>query len=364
MGQSFRRGWVLAVGAMLASASLVIGADRPASEILKELDTKKMPAFEPAKRGDQSYVQDFVKKRNEAIATRGELILELYKTAPDNDRVPALMAERWGSKPPYGSEGDALLKEIDDILAHTKNEKLKIEGTFFKARAQVFKSQEGGDGKLDLSSVDAFLQLAPKDPRAGQLIYMAASSARDEKAKTAMEERILKDFADSQFATMIKGSRRQREGIGKPFELEFTEAISGSTISMNSLKGKVVVLDFWATWCGPCVAEMPEMKKLYEKFHGQGVEFIGISLDQSKDQGGLDALKKFVKDKEIPWPQYYQGKGWQSEFSGSWGINSIPSMFVVDQDGKLVSVEARGKLEQLLPELLKKKTTSSAAGGQ
>ena len=104
---------------------------------------------------------------------------------------------------------------------------------------------------------------------------------------------------------------------------------------MAALKGKVVVVDFWATWCGPCVAEMPTMKKLYAEYHGQGVEFLGISLDQPKEQGGLDALKKFVKEKEIPWPQYYQGKGWQSDFSSSWGINSIPSMFLVDQDGKL-----------------------------
>ena len=141
MTQSFRRGWVLAIGTMLASAGLAIGADRPVSEILKELDASKMPAFDQAKRGDQSYIQDFVKKRNEAIETRNKLILELYKAAPDNDRVPALMAERWGSKPPFGSEGDALLKEIDDVLAHTKNEKLKVEGTYFKAQTKVFKSQ-------------------------------------------------------------------------------------------------------------------------------------------------------------------------------------------------------------------------------
>jgi thiol-disulfide isomerase/thioredoxin len=274
------------------------------------------------------------------------------------------MAERWGNKTPLGSEGDALLKEIDDVLAHTKNQKLKVDGTYFKAQTQVYRSEQSGNGKPYLSAVDAFLQLAPKDPRAGRLIYMAATAARDEKARTAFEDRLLKDFADSQFATMVKGARRQRDQIGKPFELEFTDAISGSTISMNSLKGKVVVLDFWATWCGPCVAEMPQMKKIYEKFHDKGVEFLGISLDQSKDQGGLDALKKFVKEKEIPWPQYYQGKGWQSEFSGSWGINSIPSMFVVDQDGKLFSVAARGKLEQLIPDLLKKNSPSSSGGGQ
>ena len=68
-----------------------------------------------------------------------------------------------------------------------------------------------------------------------------------------------------------------------------------------------MVIDFWATWCGPCVAEMPKMKELYAKYRDKGVEFIGVSLDQPKEQGGLDKLKKFVKENEIAWPQYYQG---------------------------------------------------------
>jgi hypothetical protein len=109
------------------------------------------------------------------------------------------------------------------------------------------------------------------------------------------------------------------------------------------------------------------MKELYAKYRDQGVEFIGVSLDQPKEQGGLDKLKNYVKQNGIEWPQYYQGNGWNSEFSKSWGINSIPAMFVVDQEGKLFSVEARGKLEKLIPELLKKKAPASlgaGAGGQ
>jgi hypothetical protein len=111
------------------------------------------------------------------------------------------------------------------------------------------------------------------------------------------------------------------------------------------------------------------MKKLYAKYHEKGVEFIGVSLDQPKEDGGLDALKKYVKENEIAWPQYYQGNYWNSEFSRAWGINSIPTMFLVDQDGKLVSVDARGKLETMIPELLKKKEgaasgTGTGAGGQ
>jgi len=364
MNYRFRRVAVLSLGCVLASAALALGADRPASDILKDIDAVKMPALDRTKVRDRTYVQEYVKQRQEATAARDKLVLELYKAAPDNERIPTLMAERWGNTPPGGSQIDALLKEIDDVLAHTKNVKLKVEGAYFKAQAQLFKDRQHGEGKIDTTAIDAFIQLAPKDPRAGRLIYMAAMTTNDAKTKTALEDRILKEFPDSQFTPMIKGARRQREGIGKPFELEFTDASNGSTISMGTLKGKVVVVDFWATWCGPCVAEMPTMKKLYEKFHGQGVEFLGISLDQPKEQGGLDALKKFVKEQEIRWPQYYQGKGWESDFSRSWGINSIPAMFVVDQAGKLVSVEARGKLEELIPELLAKKTEKTPAGGQ
>ena len=72
---------------------------------------------------------------------------------------------------------------------------------------------------------------------------------------------------------------------------------------MKSLKGKVVVIDFWATWCGPCIGELPRMKQLYAEYHDKGVEFIGVSLDAPKDQGGLDKLKNFVAENTVEWPQ-------------------------------------------------------------
>jgi hypothetical protein len=96
------------------------------------------------------------------------------------------------------------------------------------------------------------------------------------------------------------------------------------------------------------------MKELYAKYKDQGVEFLGISLDQPEEQGGLTKLKEFCAQNQITWPQYYQGKGWESDFSKGWGVNSIPCVFVVDADGKLASTSARGKLEEILPELLKK----------
>ncbi len=364
MSQRFRRVWMLSAGCILTTAALALGADRPAPDIIKDIDAVKTPAVDRSKIRDQKYIQEYLKQREEALQKRNKLILELYKADPNNERIPELMAQRWGSMPPYGRQYDSLIKELDDVLAHTKSDKLKLEATYFKAQAAIASERASGGDKFNTAAIDEFIKLAPKDPRAGQLLYMATTMVRDPKVKAGLEDRILKQFPDSQFASMVKGARRQRDAIGKPFELDFTDAVTGSTVSMGALKGKVVVVDFWATWCGPCVAEMPNMKKLYAKYHGQGVEFLGVSLDQPKEQGGLDALKKYVKENEVPWPQYYQGKGWQSAFSSSWGINSIPTMFLIDQAGKLVSIEARGKLEELIPSLLAKKTEPTPAGGE
>ncbi len=77
--------------------------------------------------------------------------------------------------------------------------------------------------------------------------------------------------------------------------------------------------------------------------------------DETREEGGLDKLKKFVEEQEIAWPQYYQGKGWNSEFSTSWGIDAIPAVFIIDTEGKLFSVKPRGKLEEMIPMLLETK---------
>jgi hypothetical protein len=104
------------------------------------------------------------------------------------------------------------------------------------------------------------------------------------------------------------------------------------------------------------------MKQLYAEYKPKGVEFIGVSLDQPEAQGGLTKLKEFVAQNEIGWPQYYQGNFWDSEFSKGWGVNSIPCVFVVDAEGNLASTQARGKLEELLPELLKKAGKKEVSG--
>ena len=178
--------------------------------------------------------------------------------------------------------------------------------------------------------------------------------------KAELAQHIVRDYPDSFRGRMVQGQVRQRKGIGQPFELQFNDAISGRPVSMKQLRGKVVVVDFWATSCGPCVRAMPELKRLYAQYHDQGVEFIGVSQDLPEEDGGLEALKAFVAKEQIPWPQFYEGRDPHAlltgsalgDFSESWGIEGIPTVFLIDSDGKVYSTEAQGKLELLIPKLL------------
>ena len=184
----------------------------------------------------------------------------------------------------------------------------------------------------------------------------------------------LKDAArarlDREFEGGLKARREKAEEavalrvLGKPLDLEFKDAVNGTEVSLAALKGKVVVLDFWATWCGPCVAEMPKMKDLYSRFKGQGFEFIGISLDTSEEEGGLKKLKAYVAKNEIAWPQHYDGKGWETPLIGHFEIQGIPTVVLVDAEGKVVTLKARGQLETLIPDYLAKAKNKVAASAR
>jgi thiol-disulfide isomerase/thioredoxin len=354
------------VVAFLFAAGPAVAQDKAADSILKAIGDLKQPEFDSSKRSDQSYIQSYLAKRTEFLEKRRELILDLYKAAPNHPEIAKLMTDRWRSTDPNGPHGDDLIKEVNEVITKTTQKDLKLAAVF--AKAQISFIRAGQTAHPDMSVVEEFIKLAPTDERAPQLLAVASQFSTDKAVKAALEERLLKEFPDSKLTLGIKATKRQHEGVGKPFDLEFADAITGSTVSIKNLKGKVVLLDFWATWCPPCVAAMPHMKELYAKYKDKGVEFIGVSLDNSKEEGGLDELKKFVKEKKISWPQYYQGKGWESEFSMSWGINSIPCVFVVDADGKLFSVDAGRDPEKAISEALKGKTTPASAhagaGGQ
>jgi peroxiredoxin len=125
-------------------------------------------------------------------------------------------------------------------------------------------------------------------------------------------------------------------------------------VDLAKLTGKVVLVEFWSTTCGPCVAEMPAVKVAYEKFHPRGFEVVAISLDNKEA-----ALRRFIKENELPWPQHFDGKAWENRFAVQYGVFGIPTMWLVDKRGNLRDTEARRDLDGQVKSLLDEQTTSA-----
>ena len=133
-----------------------------------------------------------------------------------------------------------------------------------------------------------------------------------------------------------------REALpGEEMEMECV-LLDGNKLNLKDLKGKVVLVDFWATWCPPCVAEVPNMLANYEKYHDDGFEIIGYSADKD-----LDALKKFQEKQQLPWHigvRQLSTDANLTDYLAYYGVDTIPRMILVDRNGKIVSAHARGEV--------------------
>jgi len=134
----------------------------------------------------------------------------------------------------------------------------------------------------------------------------------------------------------------------QPLELSFT-AVDGRKVDLADLRGKVVLVDFWATWCPPCVEEAPQLVEIYEQFKDRGFEIVGVSLDNDKG-----ALEKFTAENKMNWPQFFDGKGWDNELAQRFKIQSVPTMWLLGKDGKLADPSPRNRLEQAVTAALEK----------
>ncbi|QDU96893.1 TlpA family protein disulfide reductase [Lignipirellula cremea] len=157
------------------------------------------------------------------------------------------------------------------------------------------------------------------------------------------------EFAEEAKITVDYASKRIQL-IGQPFQVVGTTP-DGTPLDWNAYKGKVVLIDFWATWCGPCLEELPQVKKVYEAYHDKGLEIVSINTDKK-----MDDVQRFFRSNEMPWKTVLSEIGvpeGESTLMDRCGVSTIPFMFVVNREGVVVDIHTRGdRLLEVLAEQL------------
>ncbi len=195
----------------------------------------------------------------------------------------------------------------------------------------------------------------PNTPEIYQMLYAVAVRSSGKKAALLAREIVTHANVDVLKLNAQK-ILTKAEQIGKPVSIKFT-AVDGRKVDLAKMKGKVVLIDFWATWCAPCIAELPATKAAYEKYHERGFEIIGISLDQDKS-----ALTAMTEHKKLPWPQHFEDEQKENRFAKRYSIESIPTLWLIDKDGNVSDMNARVELLEKVEKLLKEKPTRVTSG--
>ncbi len=205
--------------------------------------------------------------------------------------------------------------------------------------------------KTWMADLEAFLAKFPdSDEAPDALLQLASANEYNGEEKTAREQytKVVEKYPASEASKKAGGAVRRLDLVGKSLAVK-GQGLKSESVDSAQYTGKTLLFVFWATWAGPFKTELPELVKVYQKYHDKGLEVIGINLDN--ERGEADA---FLKAHQVSWPEIFEGGGMESRLAIEYGIISVPTMFLVDADGKVVSRSLRNSadLDHQLEKLL------------
>ena len=280
-------------------------------------------------------------------------------------RTKALLA----LSPADGSLSDSRLapeveRRAGEILAATPSSEVAAAAELARAMARnaIALDVKGGDATARETAarqqLERSLLLLASAHESGPavesaLVQLIALESEDMPAASRLLGRLRRQVGDDEKSRLMvtrhaRGTWYELAGL-PPFE---ATTLDGTRITPAALKGRVTLVDFWATWCGPCKQELPHVKEAWSRFHDEGLDILGVSLDVGKG-GDATAFKDWCSKNGVAWPQVYDGKQWDAALAQTFGVKSIPFPLLVGKDGTVVAADDELRGDKLLPAIEK-----------
>ena len=372
--------------------SLLLGLLVPAFTVAQNQGFKiegKAPKSMEGKKIYMDYAKDGFPYADSVVITKGKFHFKGHVNEPnyvrmalDHDNKGKLQVQYNGDRIYFYIANENYEFKIKDSLNN-----VQIKGEEFHKIYQAYLNYIGGDFMQIIDEANATFAAVPTDAVDKENQYKTIKTSFDKKFDTRNEKQLQYALENPSSFFSVEGlvevsnkrgilaiepaylnlSKNNRETInGKELESRLLAAKNikigneapnfsqpdqhGKLIQLADFKGKYLLLDFWASWCGPCRAENPNLKKAYEQFKSKGLEVLAVSID---DKNGREAWLKAIKDDDLPWIHVADLKGWRNEAAVLYGVRGVPTNYLIDPNGKIVAENLRDeKLHEVLAQFL------------
>lgn len=344
-------------------------ADRAWSDLLKAMEPPARPVAWQQKAPSKDDIEKYRRSIAPVALKAAEMAKAFYTRFPEHGKATEAKVQEYRLIDAAVQLGETnQMQRADAALATLMENKSLDEDTRFglaveNIQRNAMKKKGDGMGAVLADYEKGTRELRKQFPKRVepyqfmlQVVQLYGDNMKAEKAKALVQELLASD-APAELKEVAPKLVRRFDYLGKPIDFKFTAA-DGRPVDLTKMRGKVVLMDFWASWCQPCLIAFPEVRATYEKLHQEGFEIVGVNFDEDKSD-----MIKVVQNSKLVWPHHFGGQGMDGKIGEQFGIMGIPNLWIIDKKGVVREMkqgisrdpEEKTGLEKIIRDLLNEK---------